>query len=113
MDEDALALCDQVRLEILYSARSAMDYEELAVELDGLRSVPMNRGTFVRALEVQSGLSQRGGLHHRSVNIADLLIAACAEAAGAVVLHCDRDFDRIAQITNQPTEWIVDPAATT
>ena len=47
-----------------------------------------------------------GGLHHRSVKIADLIIASAAEAAGATVLHYDADFDRIAEITGQAVRWI-------
>lgn len=47
----------------------------------------------------------------RGAKIADLLIAAAAEVAGLVVLHYDRDFDLIAKVTAQRTEWIV-PAGT-
>lgn len=103
---DQLALCDQVRLEILFSARSASDYKNLAGELDGLRRIDMNAATFGRALEVQGRLAVVGGLHHRSVTIADLLVAAAAEAAEAAVWHYDEDFDRIAAVTGQATEWV-------
>ena len=106
MANDSIALCDQVRLEILYSARSAYDYERLAMELGGLHAIPMDHSTYARALEVQHRLALVGGLHHRSVNIADLLIAASAEHADTVVLHHDHDFDRIADVTGQPTEWV-------
>jgi predicted nucleic acid-binding protein len=34
-------------------------------------------------------------------------ICAAAEAAGLVVLHYDHDFDLIADVTGQQTEWIV------
>ena len=44
---------------------------------------------------------------HRGAKIADLIIAAAAEAAALVVLHYDRDFDLIASVTGQPVEWIV------
>ena len=57
-------------------------------------------------LEIQHQLAWRGGLHHRSVKIPDLLIAASAEAGGAILWHYDADFDRIAEITGQPAEWI-------
>jgi predicted nucleic acid-binding protein len=40
------------------------------------------------------------------VRLADLLIAASAEAAGCTVWHYDEDFDRVAEITGQPTLWI-------
>jgi len=103
---NSLAICAQVRLEILYSARSALDYEQLSAELLALHQLPCGASEFERALFVQQQLSLQGGLHHRSVKIPDLVIAASAEAAGAVVWHYDEDFDRIAEITRQPTEWI-------
>jgi predicted nucleic acid-binding protein len=106
---DEIGICDQVRLEILYSARSADDYAQLAEGLLGLVAIPSGGATFERALEVQALLSRVGGLHHRSVKIADLIVAAAAEAADAVVWHYDRDFDRIAAVTGQPTEWIAPP----
>ncbi|HYB89217.1 MAG TPA: hypothetical protein VEC76_20390 [Streptosporangiaceae bacterium] len=34
----------------------------------------------------------------------DLIIAATAELAGLTVLHLDKDFDVIAEITGQPAE---------
>jgi predicted nucleic acid-binding protein len=63
--------------------------------------------TFLHAksLAVQQRLARRRALHHRSVKIPDLLIAATAESAGAIVWHDDKDYDRIAEITGQPMEW--------
>jgi hypothetical protein len=106
LEADRVSICDQVKLEILYSARSAGDYHALALELDALHHVPTSAASFTRALEVQAQLARVGGLHHRSVKIADLLIAASSEAAGDAVWHYDEDFDRIASITGQPCEWI-------
>ena len=104
---DSLATCAQVRLEILYSARSAEDYEDLATELSALHQLPCGAAQLERALEVQRLLARRGGLHHRSVKIPDLVIAATAEAAETILWHYDEDYDRIAEITGQPVEWIV------
>jgi hypothetical protein len=106
LEGDELGLCDQVRLEILWSARSAKDYDALAEELTALRRIPIDGSTFERALQVQDRLAHAGGLHHRSVKIADLIIASAAEAAGATVLHYDADFDRIAKVTGQSVRWI-------
>ena len=103
---DSLATCAQVRLEILYSAQSADDYEKLSAELLALHQLPCAAEHFDRALDVQEQLARQGGLHHRSVKIPDLVIAACAEAAGATLWHYDEDYDRIAGVTGQPTEWI-------
>ncbi len=47
-------------------------------------------------------LAQRG--QHRAAKVPDLLIAAIAEFAGLTVLHVDKDFDLIAEVTGQPTE---------
>jgi hypothetical protein len=95
-----------LRLEILYSARGAADYEQLAAELLALHQLPCGDKQFDRALSVQRQLAARGGLHHRSVKIPDLLVAATAELAGAVVWHYDEDYDRIAAVTGQPMEWV-------
>lgn len=109
LEADELGICDQVRLEILFSAQSARDYDALAQELSGLPSIPTDASTFARALEIQQFLAHVGGLHHRSVKIADLIIAAAAEAAQATVLHYDSDYDRIAELTSQPVQWIAPP----
>ncbi len=106
LESDQIGICDQVRLEILYSARSASDYQALADELTGLAPIALGDDAYARALQVQALLSRAGGLHHRSVKIADLLIAAAAESADRIVLHYDEDFDRIGAVTGQPTEWI-------
>jgi len=37
----------------------------------------------------------------------DLLIAATAQGHGLVVINDDQDFDLIAAVTEQPTEWVV------
>jgi len=55
-----------------------------------------------RAVEVQMVLADQG--RHRAPGIPDLLIAAAAERAGHRVLHLDKDFEIIAEITGQPVE---------
>lgn len=60
-----------------------------------------------RAFEVQGALAVEG--LHGTVKLGDLLVAATAERAQLAVLHYDRDFDRIATITGQPTEWVAPP----
>jgi predicted nucleic acid-binding protein len=51
---------------------------------------------------VQLLLAERG--QHRAPSVPDLLIAATAELAGLTVLHVDKDFELIADITGQPVE---------
>ncbi len=55
-----------------------------------------------RAVEVLTLLADRG--YHRAPSVPDLLLAATAELAGLTVLHVDKDFDLIAEITGQPME---------
>lgn len=88
-------------LEVGYSARSAQELRA------GLISPPVGSmpveyatpGAEGRAVEVLALLADRG--QHRAPSIPDLLIAATAESAGLVVLHDDKDFDLIAQVTGQ------------
>lgn len=99
-----VATCPIIDLEVLYSARSFDHYEEVLSERMALTSFPMTEQIAVRALEVQHRLARHG--HHR-VSVPDLLIAATAEANDVTVMHYDADYDRIAQVTGQPTEWVV------
>ena len=93
-------------LEEGYSARSGDDWHAV-IEGDPIRWFPIE---FItpraerRALEVQSLLAARG--QHRAPSVPDLLIAAIAEVASLTVLHVDKDFDLIADITHQPVEHL-------
>ena len=100
-----IATCGIVDLELLYSARDRATYRALTEALHGMPRVTVDDGAVSRALEVQAMLAERS--QHRAVPLPDLLVAACAEKAGLTVLHYDTDFDRIAQLTDQPTQWIV------
>jgi predicted nucleic acid-binding protein len=55
-----------------------------------------------RAVEVLTLLADRG--QHRAPSIPDLIISAAAELAGLTVLHVDKDFEVIAEMTGQPVE---------
>lgn len=100
-----IATCGIVDLELLYSASDPAIYAELARVLRSLPRVPVTDAAVDRALEVQGLLAARS--QHRAVSLPDLLVAACAEMAGLTVLHYDADFDRIAEVTDQPVQWIV------
>ena len=50
-------------------------------------------------------LAERG--QHCAPSIPDLLIAATAELAGRIVLHTDKDFELIAELTGQAVERLV------
>jgi predicted nucleic acid-binding protein len=92
------------RLEIGYSARSGPEFRA------GLRQPPLSSmpveyqtpATEDRAVEILALLADRG--QHRAPSIPDLIIAATAELAELTVLHVDKVFEVIADITRQPAE---------
>lgn len=97
------------RLEVGYSARSAPDHRALLRE-PPVASMPVEYLTpriEDRAVELQSVLAERG--HHRAPSVPDLLIAATAELAELTVLHVDKDFELIADVTGQPIERLDTP----
>jgi len=92
------------RLEAGYSARSGPDLRA-GFQRPPLSSMPVEYLTPAiedRAVEVLALLADRG--QHRAPSIPDLIIAATAELAGLTVLHLDKDFEIIAEITSQPVE---------
>ena len=92
------------RLEVGYSARTAADHRVLLGE-PPISSMPIQYLTpriEDRALELQFALAERG--QHRAPSAPDLLIAATAELAELTVLHLDKDFELIAEVTGQPLE---------
>ncbi|MGI9116201.1 MAG: PIN domain-containing protein [Gaiellales bacterium] len=105
-EHDHLATCRPVFLEMLHSARSLVEFAEIRSTLEGLIVIPTDERVWRRAVDVYELLAAQGGMHQRQVQHADLLIAAAAEVTGIPVLHYDEDYDRIAAVTGQPTEWV-------
>lgn len=91
-------------LEILVSATSGADFAEARFELSMMPRVAITEHVIDRALDIQGEMAQLGT--HRAPSPADLVLAACAEANGLTVLHYDKDFDLIAAVTGQSTEWV-------
>jgi predicted nucleic acid-binding protein len=92
------------RLEVGYSARSGSQ-ARTAMRSAPLASMPVEYLTPAiedRAVEVQLLLADQG--QHRAPSVPDLVIAATAELAGLTVLHVDKDFELIADVTGQVIE---------
>ncbi len=99
-------LSTATRLEVAFTARNGADLRRL------LATPPMT--AFIiesltpmiedRAMEVMALLADRG--QHRAASIPDLLVAATAETRQLTVLHRDKDFDLISEVTGQPMERI-------
>lgn len=101
-----LAACSTTDLKLLFSARNGEEHRARRDDL-ALRfvRVPLDQRDFDRAVEVQGLLADKA--QHRAARIPDLVVAAAAERAGLIVLHYDADFELIASVTEQPTEWVV------
>lgn len=91
-------------LAVGFSAQTATVHAEIRRERRALPRARVDDRVLDRAFEVQGQLADKG--QHR-LPIPDLLIAASAEQAGLTVLHYDADYERIAEVTGQPHEWVV------
>ena len=90
-----ICLCAIVRLELLYSARSAADYQRIEADLAEFRELRIDAETIATAVGAHRELGLRG--RHR-VPIPDLLIASCAQQHQAAVLHFDRHYEMLAEV---------------
>ena len=97
-------VCSVTLLEVGYSARTGPERAR-ALRTPPLSAMPFEYSTPTiedRAIDVQGQLAERG--QHRAPSIPDLLIAATAEISNRIVLHLDKDFELIAELTGQPLE---------
>ncbi len=104
LSQNLVATCVEIALEILYSARNAKEYRLQRAWLNEFQWLAGAGDVAELALANQTKLATRG--HHR-VSPGDLMIAATAQHHGAEVVHYDRHFDVIAEVTGQPARWIV------
>jgi predicted nucleic acid-binding protein len=95
LDLGEICICAVVRLEMLYSARSTDEYQQIEEDLAAFRELRMDAETIATAVTAHRELGSQG--RHR-VSIPDLLIAACAQQHQADVLHIDRHYDTIATV---------------
>ena len=107
-ERSELARAEISDLEVGYSARSAAEWDRLAGALELFDLIETTTEHVRRAKQVQRLLASR---HQRGRKVPDLLIAAAAEAEGLIVLHYDADFDRIAAVTGQRSEWVAPPGS--
>lgn len=99
------AACFTEDIEVFYSLRTLEVgcSERLGHSLAHAR-VTLNEAVFERALDIRHELAKSGS---DRLPVRDLLVAAAAELGGLTVLHYDSDYDLIAAVTGQATEWVV------
>jgi predicted nucleic acid-binding protein len=101
---DELAVCSAVMLEILYGARNRKSWTMTRAALDALTRVELTSPYDVIA--TQERLVNRG--QHRT-SIIDVMVATTAAEHGLTVLHYDRDFEQLSEVTGAGQEWVVSP----
>jgi len=104
LDVAGLARTAMTDLEVGFSARNSEEWERLMAALETFELVDIGPNDFTRARQVQRLLAA-SGLKGRK--LPDLVIAAVGEGTARTVLHYDTDFDHIASVTRQATEWVV------
>lgn len=104
---DLLAASEVTRLEAGYSATGATDHERVmrGIEEDFLY-LPLSAEVGETAARLQ-GMLFRAGMG-RLAGLGDLLHAATAIVHGAVVVHYDADYERMAEVDPRLRHhWIV------
>jgi len=101
-----VATCGVIEFELGWATRSSAEFGQLRADRDvGYEWLATRDEDWRRALDVQASLWRSGRM--RSVGLPDLLIAAVAERERVTVLHYDGDYDLIAEVTGQATQWVV------
>lgn len=111
IEDGQIAVCAPFLLEAGWSSRTAAHHDQLLADLLRLPRVTIDRQVEDAAISAQRALARRG--HHRTGSPSDLLIAACAHAHGSGVLHYDRDYDVLLEITELDYEshWLAPAGA--
>ena len=107
-DEGRVGRAGITDLEVGFSSRNAREWDQDMEDLAVFELVETTAEHVQRARQVRRMLAARS---HRGRKVPDLLIAAAAEEGGLTLLHYDSDFDLIAEVTGQRSEWVV-PADT-
>ncbi len=109
VEQGEIAVCAPFLLEAGWSARSATHHDELLDDLLRLPRITIDQAIENVALAAQADLAHRG--HHRTAAPADLLIAGCAHVTGAGVLHYDRHYDILTELTRLQfaSQWLAAP----
>lgn len=102
-----VAVTDIVVLEYLNGARNLAEYDRFSRTLNAAVRLRADDMDWERVHVVHRRLAELGPGHQRVATLPDLIIAAVAERHGAVVVHYDEDYDRIAAVTGQPTRWVL------
>lgn len=93
LKEDLVISTGMVKLELLGATKTEIEFQRLKARLDALDTVETDMQLWARAYELAFNLRRRGV----TIPYTDILIAACALHANAIILHADAHFDLISK----------------
>jgi len=93
LKEDVIITTGMVKLELLGGTKTKSEFQRLKARLDALDTIETDMQLWVRAYELAFNLRRRGV----TIPYTDILIAACALHAKAIILHADAHFDLISE----------------
>ena len=106
IESGVVATCGVIEFELGWATRTGAEFDQVRADRDaGYEWLATHDEDWRRALDVQAYLWHGGRM--RAVCMPDLLIAAVAEREQVIVLHYDGDYELIAQVTGQTTQWVV------
>jgi predicted nucleic acid-binding protein len=89
LKEDTVIITGMIKLEVLAGARTEKEYRRLKSRFDALESIETDDDLWRNACEHGFKLRRKG----LTIPSTDVLIAACALQAGAILVHADAHFD--------------------
>ena len=101
------AICSTTQVELLWSTRNTAEYDAVLQRWNHVELLQVEPADWDHAINVQRELWDSG--QHRAVGWPDLLLSAVAVRHRVTVLHYDRDFELVAEVTGQPAAWVVPP----
>jgi predicted nucleic acid-binding protein len=105
IQQGLVARCGPIDLEMLWTARNTTEVAQIRAERTlAFPLLPVTQQHYDRAMDVMGLLAAAN--KHRAARIPDLVIAAVAESAEVILIHYDADFDHIASVTSQRTQWV-------
>jgi len=104
LKEDVVITTGIVKLEILGGTKTEREFQRLKTRLDALDAVETDVELWDRAYGLAFKLRRKGV----TLPYTDILIAACALNARAIILHADAHFDLISKHIELKVESFVE-----
>jgi predicted nucleic acid-binding protein len=98
--------CWPVRYELMVDARDMEAIGVLDRTFETLPEVAVDRSVQRHVLSTMRELARRGSHGAHRLPLADLTVAAAAQASGRAVVHFDRHFERLGEVLGVDVWWV-------